>query len=153
MRVDRREFGVLGQQPEFFLAPQNPRPDRLVSLVEDAFVPVGPLLEHVVRRVGRVEGEVHEEGLVGIDDLGVPDEFNSFVGQVLGDVVALFGRGRRVDRVVVVDQVRVPAARLAAEEAVEPLEAAPEGPAPPLYAAMLISSPGVRCHLPTHYVL
>ena len=44
-------------------------------------------------------------------------------------MVALLGRRRRLGRVVVVDQVGIPAARLAAEEAVEPLEAATERPA------------------------
>ncbi len=51
------------------------------------------------------------------------------VGQVGRQVVALFRRRGRLDLVVVVDQVGIPLARVAAEESVEPLEASPERPA------------------------
>ena len=51
------------------------------------------------------------------------------VDQVRGQVVALLGRRRRLDLVVVVDQVGIPLAGVAAEEAVEALEAAAQRPA------------------------
>ena len=50
------------------------------------------------------------------------------VGEVGGEVVALVGHGRLLDRVVVVDQVRIPLVGLGAEEAVEALEPAPDRP-------------------------
>ena len=83
-----------------------------------------------MRRVAGLRGEVHEERLVGVDDLRVPDEGDGLVGHVVGQVVAVLGPARCVDRVVVVHEVRVPAARLTAEEAVEALEPAPQRPAP-----------------------
>ena len=69
--VDGRELGALRQQPELDLARQDPRADRLVALVEDALVPVGPLRGDEVGGVAGLRREVHEERLVGVDDLGV----------------------------------------------------------------------------------
>jgi hypothetical protein len=60
-----------------------------------------------------------------VDLLGVGDELHRSVGEVLGQVVALLRGLRRLDLVVVVDEVRIPLACVAAEEAVEALEAAP----------------------------
>ena len=60
--------------------------------------------------------------------LGVGDEPDRLVDQVLGEVVALFRRLGRFDLVVVVDQVGVPLAGVAAEESVEPLEPAAQWP-------------------------
>ena len=51
------------------------------------------------------------------------------VDEVGGEVVALLGRRRRLDLMVVVDQIGVPLAGVAAEEPVEALEAAAERPA------------------------
>ncbi len=45
-----------GSSPERLLVGQDPRADGLVALVEVALVPVGPLLEHVVRARGRSRG-------------------------------------------------------------------------------------------------
>ena len=83
VRVDRRELGVLGQQAELLLALEDAGADRLVALVELALVLVGPLRGHVVRRVTGARREVHEERLVGIDDLGRLDEADRLVGEVL----------------------------------------------------------------------
>jgi hypothetical protein len=66
-------------------------------------------------------------------------------------VVALLRRGRLVDRVVVVDEVGISLVRLAAEEAVEALEAPAQRPAP-LPRGHVDLVPGVRCHVPTAYV-
>ena len=117
------------QDAELLLAREDLLAVGVPAVVELAGVPVGPLLGHVVRRVGRAEAQVQVEGLVGVDLPEVGDELDRLVDQVLGQVVALLGRPRRLDRVVVVDEVRVPLARVAAEEAVEALEAAPERPA------------------------
>ena len=82
-----------------------------------------------MRRVCRAEAEVQVEGLIGVDLLRVGDERDRLVDQVLAQVVALLGCARRLDLVVVVDEVGIPLARVAAEEAVEALEAAAERPA------------------------
>ena len=44
--------------------------------------------------------------------------------EVLGEVIPLLGRRRRLDGVIVVDQIRVPLVGLAAQEPVEALETA-----------------------------
>jgi hypothetical protein len=64
-----------------------------------------------VAGAGRV---IEEERLVGRHRLGVLDELQRLVGQILGEVVAVLRRAWLVDRVVVVDQVRVPLVGLGA---------------------------------------
>jgi len=94
---------------------------------------------------------VQEERLVRCDRLGVADEFDGLVGQVLGEVITLFGRLRLVHHVVVVDQIGIPLVRLSAQEAVPALETAADGQFRRV-EAKFISSSGHRCHLPTMYV-
>ena len=53
----------------------------------------------------------------------VADHLERLVGQVLGEVIALLGAVRLVDELVVVDEVGIPLVGLAAEEAVEAIEA------------------------------
>ena len=126
--VDRRQLGALGDDPELLLALEDALAIRLVAHVEHALVPVRPLLRDVVRRVGGARAVVEEERLVRRDRLRVLDELDRLVGEIDREVVALLGRLRRGDRMVVVDEVRVPLVRLAAEEAVVALEAAAERP-------------------------
>ena len=128
VRVDRRELGALGHDAELLLALEDQLAVGLVAHVEPARVPVGPLLRGVVRGVRGARAVVEEERLVGRDRLRVLDELDRLVGEVDRQVVALLGRRRRLDRMVVVDEVRIPLVRLAAEEAVVALEAAPERP-------------------------
>ena len=74
-------------------------------------------------------GQNHmNQGLSGCDCLRVADELERLVGEVLGEVVALLGQVRLVDVVVVLDQVGIPLVGLAADEAVEAVEAARERP-------------------------
>ena len=84
---------------------------------------VRPLRPHVMRRVGRPRREVHEERLVGHQRLLLADPVDGVIGHVLGEVVALLRRAVGLDRHrVLVDRRRV-LVRLAADEAVEVLEA------------------------------
>ena len=94
-----------------------------------ARVPVRPFLRDVVRRVSGAEGEVQVEGLVGVDLVRVRDELDRLVDEVFREVIPLFRCPGRLDLVVVIDEVRIPLARVTAEEAVEALEAAGYGPA------------------------
>ena len=88
-----------------------------------ALVLVRPLRPHVVRGVGRARGVVDEERLVGHQRLLLLDPVDGVVGHVLGEVVALLGRPVGLDgHRVLVDRRRV-LVRLAADEAVEVLEA------------------------------
>ena len=129
VRVMARQLSVLRDDPELLLACEDLLPVGVPTVVEGALVAVGPLLRHVVRGVRRAGAEVQVERLVGIDLFGVGDELDRLVGEVLGQVVALLGAPRRLDLVVVVDELGVPLARVAAEEAVVALEPAPQRPA------------------------
>jgi hypothetical protein len=51
---------------------------------------------------------VEEERLIGCDRLGVLDELQRLVGDVIGQVVALGGRARLGNGVIVIDQVWLP---------------------------------------------
>ena len=75
--------------------------------------------------------EPEEERLVGRGGAQVLHEEDRLVGQVLGEVVALLRRARRLDEVVVVHELRVVLVGLAAHEPVEALEAATERPLVP----------------------
>ena len=130
-RVDRRQPGIGRDDPHLLLPGQGLLPHRLVSHVKAALELVGPFFGDMVRRVRGAGRVVQEERLVRRDGLGVLDELQRLVGQVLGEVVALFRKLWLVDRVVVVHQVRVPLIGLRAQEPVEPLEPAPGRPVPP----------------------
>ena len=95
------------------------------SLVEPALVPVDPFRWDVVRRMGRARREVHEERPIRHQRLLLADPADGVVGQVLGQVVALLRRGRRLDRRRAAVQRRVPLVVLAADEPVEGLEPPP----------------------------
>ena len=123
------QLRIGGDDAELLLSREGPLPVGLPAVVEHAGVPVRPFLGHVVRRVRRSEAEVQVERLAGIHLLGVGDELDRPVDEVLGEVVPLLRRPRRLDLVVVVDEVRIPLARVPAEEAVEALEAAAQRPA------------------------
>ena len=81
-----------------------------------------------MRSVSGSGAEVHEERLVGRDLFGVGDEADGLVDQILGQVIALFRGLFRLDRMVVVDQLRIVLMGVAAEEAVVALKAAAERP-------------------------
>ena len=148
-----RQLGVGGNDAEFLLAGEGPLPVGVPAVVERARVPVRPFLGDVVRRVRRAEAQVQVERLGRVDLLGVGDELDRLVDQVLAEVVALLGRARRLDLVVVVHQVRIPLAGVAAEEAVEALEAAAQAATGRYGPAAVSWLLGVRCHLPTMKVL
>ena len=71
-------------------------------------------------------------GLVGLGLLGVADEAQRLVGQVLGQVVAVLGHIGLVDVVVVLGQVGIPLVGLAADEAVEAVVAVGDQAAQPV---------------------
>ena len=129
VRVDRRELRALRQESERDLALEDASADGLVALVEGPLVPVRPLQRHEVRSVPRLRRQIHEERLVGVDDLGVLDELDGLVRHVVGEVVAVLRTPGGLDRVVVVHEVREPRVRLAAQPPVEALEATAERPA------------------------
>ena len=80
-----------------------------------------------MRRVRRARREVDEERLVRSETLLLSDPGNRLVGHVFDQVVALFGRFLRLHRRGPLVERRVPLVGLAADEAVEILEAATAG--------------------------
>src|SRR6186713_3630250 len=77
-----------------------------------------------MRSVRRARCEVHEERLVGHERLLLARPLDRLVGHVLGEVVALLRRLLRLYRRRALVDRRVVLVRLAADEAVEVLEAA-----------------------------
>ena len=77
-------------------------------------------------RAGR---EVEEERLLGVDVAEVAEVLDGAVGEVLGEVVALGDRARRLHGVVVAVERRHELVGLAAVEAVPAVEPATERPA------------------------
>ena len=123
-----RQFGVGRNDPQLLLAGEHLPAVGIPALVEAPRVPVGPLLRHMVRCVRRAGAEMQEERLVRGHLLGVGDEGDGVIGQVLGQVIALRRATRRLHLVVVVDQLGIPLAGVAAQEPVEAVETAPERP-------------------------
>jgi len=81
-----------------------------------------------VRRVVGAGAQPHEPRPRRRRGLAVAQHPQRLVGDVLGEVVALFGLARLLDRVVVLDQRRIPLVGLAAEEPVEAVKALRERP-------------------------
>ena len=73
--------------------------------------------------------EIHEKRFIRRIDIGFPDEFKRVVYQVRGKMISLFRCGRRSDRVVILNQVRVVLIGLATEETIEVFESPAERPA------------------------
>ena len=78
-------------------------------------------------RMRGARGEVHEERLVGHQRFLLTHPLDRLVRHVLTQVVTLLGGLLRLDRRRPFIQPRIPLVRLAADEAVEILEAAPAG--------------------------
>src|ERR1700743_550109 len=113
-----------GARPLSLLRGESLLAPRLVPHVELAAELLDPVSWHVVRCVAGAGGVVQEERLVRGDHLGVLDELERLVGDVVGQVITLLRGARLADRVVVVDQVRVPLVGLRAEEPVAPRDTA-----------------------------
>ena len=129
VRVVTREFGALRDDAQRFLPGEDLLAVGIPAVVEHALVLVRPLLGHVMRRVHGAGTEMQVKRLVRRDLLGIGDELDGLVSQVLGQVVALLGRLWRLDLVVVVDQIRVVLVGVATQEAVVALETTSQRPA------------------------
>ena len=114
----------LGGDPALLLGPlEHLLSVGVPAVVELALVLVDVLLGRVVGPVDRAAGPVHEEGPVRGHGLVLVQPVDGIVGQILVQVVALFGGlGRRHERRVA-NQVRLELRRLPGEESVEGLEA------------------------------
>ncbi len=110
--------------PEFLLAFEGDLALRVPAVGELALVLLDPLRGYVVGGVGGTRREVHEERLVGQQCLLLARPVDRLVGEVLGQVIALRGRLRGLDRRGALVQGGVPLVVLPADEAVEVLETA-----------------------------
>jgi hypothetical protein len=125
-RSDRTASGW--HEPAFLLRSEHLLPVRVPAVVEHPVVAVGPLLGDVVRRVHRPGAEVQEERLGRRGLLGVADERDRVVDEVLGEVVAVLRARWRFDVLVVGDEVRMVLVGVAAEEPVVAVEPAAQRP-------------------------
>ena len=129
VRIVARELGVFGHDAELFLPREHLLAIDVPALVELALVFVRPFLRDVMGRMVRARREIEEERLVGSDLLQVGDEADRLVGEIRREVIAFLRSFRRLDLMIVVDEVGIILVGVAAEEAVVALEAAPERPA------------------------
>jgi len=96
LRVSGVPIGLTGGSPvsgddaHLLLPGQRLLPHRLIAHVEPPLELGDPLLRGVMRRVRSPRRVVQEERLVRRDGLGVPDELDRLVGDVIGQVVTLF---------------------------------------------------------------
>ncbi len=127
--VVSRQHRVLGDDAQFLLPREHLLAVGVPAVVELALVLVGPFLGHLVGRMVGAGREVEEERFVGRDLFEVGDELDRLVGQIDGEVVTLLGRLRRLDLMVVEDQVGIVLVGVTAEEAVVAVEPAPQRPA------------------------
>ena len=111
------------------------------SLVELSLVLVGPFLGHVVRRVCRM-GAKYVEKACWCQRLLLGDPGHGLVRHVRHEVVTFFGVSFRLVRRGALVQGGIPLVRLAADEAVEVLEAAAAGGPGVGGADGLVSTPG-----------
>jgi hypothetical protein len=121
-RVQRGQLGARWQRSPLDHPREHPLPVRLIPVVELALVLVDVLLRRMVRSVVGARTKPHEPRFRRRHRMLIAQHPQGLVGQVLGQVIAILGRVRRPDEVVVLDQVGVPLVGLAAEEPVEPVE-------------------------------
>ena len=123
----RREHGVLRNDPQLLLAFEGLLPQRVPPHVELAFEAVAPLGRHVMRGVGGARAVVAEVRLVRGDRRHVANPGDRLVGQI--DVEGVIRvADRRLDGSCPFEEQRLPLVDLAADEAVEVVEALSGGP-------------------------
>ena len=115
------EFGAGGNDAELDLASERLFAEFVPALIELAFVFGDPLFGHVVRSMRCSRSEVDEEGFVRREGLLEFHPVDGMIGHVGHEVVA--GIVRRGDHVEAVIEGGRPLVGLAADEAVELVEA------------------------------
>src|SRR5208282_5620430 len=89
------------------------------TLIELAFILVGPLLGHVVRSVHRARSVILKERLVGSQRLLLANPLDRLGRHVTGEVVALLGLLIGLDGRRSFPDCRKPLVRLTADKAIE----------------------------------
>ena len=121
------ELGVGRDHAQLLLTGERLLAQLVPAAAELPLVLGDPLLGHVVRGVRRAGGEVHVEGLVRRQGLLGADPVDRLVGHVHGEVIV--GALLVLDAHRAVEDGRSPLVGLAADEAVELVEAGARGPA------------------------
>ena len=98
-----------------------------------------------MRRVPGTRAQVHEPRLVRRGRAVIAQEADGVVGQIFRQVIALFGAGRGVDRLVVPHQGGKPLVGHPVEETVEPVEPAAQRPVPAGAGGLAVLD---RCQMP-----
>ena len=124
-----RQLCVGRDDAHLLLAVEHESPVLVPAHVELPVVLLDPLPRRVVRRLARRARVVKQERLVGRVDVGVEDEPDRMIDGVLVEVIPLVRPLFGLDRMVVVRQLGIPAARLATKPAIEPLKPPPDRPA------------------------
>ena len=125
--VSRRELRIGRDETELLLHAEGHLALLVPAVRELALVFVDPLLGHMVRRMGGTGCEVHEERLVRQQRFLLAAPVDRLVDQILGQVVALFGRLGRRNRRRALIQRRIPLVGLATDEAIEVFEPSATG--------------------------
>ena len=124
LRRARRQFRVFWNHAQRLLPRKSLCSKGIPALIELALVLGRPFLRRLMRCMRRARRVVDEEGLVGHQRLLLAHPVDGLVGHVFGEVIAFFGRlGRLQRRGPFVDR-GVILVGLAAEKAIEVLEAA-----------------------------
>ena len=124
--VARRELTVVGHDPEQLLAQQALVAKRIPTLVVAPAVVVDELARRVQRIVRGAEAQVHEERLLRVHRSVVAEHGDRLGGEIFAEVVAVVAR--RIDRVVVRDEIGSPLVGRAVEKPVEAVEPALQRP-------------------------
>ena len=138
-RIARRQLRALRNHPQLQLPREPLLPHLVPAHVELPAVLLDVLRRRLMRRVRRPRREIQEERLPRIDRLLIAQKAHRAIDQILRQVVALLRPLRRIDVVIVVDQLRVELIRLSAQKAVEAVETALQRP--------LLERPRLRARL------
>ena len=128
--IGRRERRIRRKDAERFLPGVDDLPVLVPAHVELASIAIDPFARNMVRCMAGAECEVHEERLRQIAGAQLTDPADARSDQVFGQVIAGIVGRRRIQRCVVLDEVRVVLAALAGDESVVALEAPSERPRP-----------------------
>ena len=132
--VDRCHLRALWQDALGDHARKDPLAIGLVAVVEFTLVLVDVVLRSLMRRMVGAGAEPHVPGLRRIAGLLVANHADGLVGQVLREVIAILRAILLVNEVVIVHKVGIPLVGLAANEAIEAIEASLQRPLRPVRA-------------------
>ncbi len=127
LRMSRCQLAVLRNHAELQLSSVGFFAQLVPSLIELALVLVGPLLRHVMRRMGRAGGVVDEERVIGRECLLLMNPRDRAIGEIFVERVSLLRCPGRLDARGSFVETGIVLIGLATEESIEVLEAPAAG--------------------------